>query len=130
MAVEVPGLQLSFQAAADLSAYQYRFVKLDANGQAALCSAATDIPLGILQDKPAAAGRACNVMLDGRSKIVAGANLAKSDRVGTDSTGRAVALIAGTDTTKYPVGLVVNDNSIANGLADIIFDCKSPHRGT
>lgn len=129
MAVEVPGTQLSFQASADLSAHQYKFVKLDANGQIAVCSAVTDIPIGILQDKPAAQGRAGCVMLNGRSKIVAGANLAKADRVGTDTSGRAVAYIAGTDTTKYIVGTVMNDNSVANGLADIIFDCQNPARG-
>lgn len=130
MAVEIPGSDYSYQAAADLSAYQYRFVKLDSNGQIALCSAATDVPFGILQDKPAAQGRAGRVMHDGRSKLVAGANLAKSDRVGTDATGRGVALVAGTDVTKYAVGIVVNDNSVANGLCDVVFDCKNPGRAT
>lgn len=130
MAYEIPGQMISFQAAADLSAYQFRFVKLDANGQVNICSAATDIPIGILQDKPAAQGRAANVMLDGISKVVGGANLAKGDQVGTDNQGRAVALVAGTDTTKYAVGQIMEDNSVAGGLCTINFDCRAPKRAT
>jgi hypothetical protein len=129
MAYEIPGQMVSFQAAADLSAYQFRFVKLDANGQVALCSAVTDIPIGVLQDKPGAQGRACNVMLDGITKIVGGANLAKGDQVGTDTTGRAVAYVAGTDTTKYPVGQILEDNSVAGGLCTMVFDAKKAARG-
>ena len=128
MAYEVPGTMLTFQAAADLSAQQFRFVKLDANGQVAAISAVTDIPIGVLQDKPAAQGRACNVMLDGVSKVVGGGNLAKADQVGTDSQGRAVAYVAGTDTTKYKLGQILEDNSVAGGLCTMAFDCKNPTR--
>lgn len=128
MAWEIPGQQIPFQAAADLSAQQFRAVKLDSNGQIAAIAAVTDIPLGILQDKPGAAGRAGCVMLDGVSKMVAGANLAKGDRVGVDATGRAVAYVAGTDTTKYAIGTVLEDNSVANGLVTVMFDCKNPAR--
>lgn len=128
MAWEIPGQQIPFQAAVDMSDWQFRGVKIDANGQIAKISAVTDIPLGILQDKPGAQGRAGCVMLDGVSKMVAGANLAKGDRVGIDTTGRAVAYIAGTDTTKYAIGTVLEDNSVANGLVTVMFDCKNPGR--
>lgn len=128
MAYEIPGQQVSFQAAADLSAQQFRFVKLDANGQVAAISAVTDIPIGILQDKPAAQGRAACVMLDGISKVVGGANLAKSDQIGPDAQGRAVAYVAGTDTTKYKLGQILEDNSVAGGLCTVAFDCKSANR--
>ena len=129
MAYEIPGKQISLQAAADLSDWQFRFVKLDSNGQVAKVSAVTDIPIGVLQDKPAAQGRAANVMLDGVSKIVGGGNLAKGDQVGPDSTGRAAAYIAGTDTTKRIVGTILEDNSVANGICTMLFDCKSTARG-
>jgi hypothetical protein len=129
MAYEIPGQLVSFQAAADLSAKQFRAVKIDANGQIAAISAVTDIPIGILQDKPAAQGRAGGVMLDGISKWVGGANLAKGDRVGVDSQGRCVAYVAGTDTTKYIVGTVLEDNSAAGGLCTVAFDMKNANRG-
>ncbi len=128
MAYEIPGQMVSFQAAADLSAQQFRFVKLDANGQVAAIAAVTDIPIGILQDKPGAQGRACNVMLDGISKLVGGANLAKGDQIGPDAQGRGVAYVAGTDTTKYKAGQVLEDNSVAGGLLTVAFDCKSINR--
>lgn len=124
MATERPGTSASFQAAADLSDWQFRFVKLDANGQVAKITANTDIPLGVLQDKPAAQGRAANVMLDGRSKIVGGANLAKGDTVGTDATGRAIA-----KSSASSCGIIVTDNSVAGGLCSMEFDCKSQKAG-
>lgn len=130
MAVERPGTLASYQAAADLSDWQFRFVKLDANGQIAKITAATDIPFGILQDKPAAQGRAGAVMLDGMSKLVGGANLAKGDIIGTDNQGRGVAVVAGTDTTKYSVGIVRTDNSVAGGLCSVEFDCRKPGRAS
>lgn len=130
MAYEIPGQQVSFQAAADLSAQQFRFVKLDANGQIAAITAVTDIPIGVLQDKPGAAGRAGCVMLNGISKIVGGANLAKADQVGPDAQGRAVAYVAGTDTTKYKVGQILEDNSVAGGLCTMVFDCSAASRAT
>lgn len=124
MAAERPGTSVSYQAAADLSAAQFRFVKLDANGQVALITANTDIPFGILQDKPAAQGRAANVMLDGRSKIVGGADLVKAQTVGTDNEGRAIS-----KSVASSCGIVVTDNSVAGGLASIEFDCKSQKSG-
>lgn len=130
MAVERPGTMMTYQAAADLSDWQFRGVKLDANGQIAKISAVTDVPLGILQDKPAAAGRAGAVMLDGMSKVVGGANLSKADIIGFDAQGRAVAYVPGTDTTKYGVGICRLDNSVVGGLASIEFDCKKPSRLT
>lgn len=128
MAVERPGTLASYQAAEDLSAWQFRFVKLDANGQIAKITAVTDIPFGILQDKPAAQGRAGAVMLDGMSKLVGGANVAKGDVIGSDNQGRGVAYVPGTDTTKYSVGMCRTDNSAAGGLISIEFDCKQPTR--
>lgn len=130
MAYEIPGQQISIQAAADLSAQQFRAVKLDANGQIAAITAITDRPHGILQDKPGAQGRAGCVMLDGVSKMVGGANLAKGDLVGVDNQGRAVAVVPGTDTTRYIIGTVLEDNSVAGGLITIQFDCKNPGRAS
>lgn len=124
MAAERPGTSASYQAAEDLSGWQFRYVKLDANGQIAKITANTDIPFGILQDKPAAAGRAGNVMLDGRSKIVGGANLVKGETVGTDAEGRAISKSVASSN-----GIVVTDNSVAGGIASIEFDCKSQKSG-
>lgn len=127
MAVEQPGQAESLQAAADLSDWQFRFVKLDANGQVAKVTANTDQPYGILQDKPAAQGRAAYVMINGISKLVGAANLAKGDFIGTDATGRGEAVAFAT-ANRSIVGTCRTDNSVANGLISVRFDCSNPAR--
>lgn len=129
MAFEMPGMVVPREAAGDLSAAQYKFVKLDSNGRVAVCTAATDKPFGILQDKPAALGRVAQVMVYGVSKVQGDANLAKGDQVGTSADGQAAAYVPGTDTTKYIVGEVLEDNSVAGGFASIAFNCLGAGRG-
>lgn len=129
MAYEIPGTLITLEASADLSAKQFYFVKLDSNGQVAVCAAVTDIPVGILQDKPAAANRACTVMVDGISKVSSDAALTPGNQIGCSADGQAAAYAAGTDTTKYIVGQVLVGSGAAAGLATVLFDCKSPARG-
>jgi len=129
MAFEVPGFQFSFEAGADLSAHMHKFVKLNSSGQVVLCAAVTDRPIGILQNKPNAVGVPASVMINGISKLIAGANLAKADQIGTDAAGLAAVYAPGTDTTKYVVGIVLDDNSATNGLVSVLFDCANAQRG-
>jgi len=128
MAFEIPGLQITLEAAADLSAHQYKFVKLDSNGRAAAIAAATDIPVGILQDKPSALGRQCTVMVDGISKVQADAALTPGLQIGTSADGQADAKTVTTDATEYVVGQVLLGAGAADGIATVLFDCKAPHR--
>ncbi len=98
MAYEVIVLDISLVAAADLSASQYRFVKVDANGKAAL-AAAGENAIGVLQDKPVA-GQTATVRLYGISKVMAGAAIAKGAAVASDANGKAkTAVSARTDTS-------------------------------
>ena len=53
----------------------------------------------------------------------------KGDQIGTDAAGLGAVYVPGTDTTKYIVGQVMDDNSAANGYASVIFDCKNAQRG-
>ena len=83
----------TFKAAADLSAAQYHFVKLNATGGIVLCDSADDVPIGVLQDDPAG-GQDGNVMLSGTTKLevergAAGTAVAIGDRIGTGGNGRA-----------------------------------------
>ncbi|RJX20297.1 MAG: hypothetical protein C4563_06460 [Desulfobulbus sp.] len=70
MATENRVLDVSFGAAEDLSNDQYRIVVLD-TGKVRRPNAATDHPLGVLQNAPAA-GEAAVVRLIGISKIQLG----------------------------------------------------------
>jgi hypothetical protein len=129
MAYEIPGFQFSLPAGADLSAHQYKFVKINSSGQCVLCAAVTDKPIGILQNDPPAAGVAANIMVNGISKLKAAANLAVGDQIGTDAAGLGAANVPGTDTTKYTVGEVIGDNTVANGVVSVLFNCAGAGRG-
>lgn len=121
----VPGLK----AGEDLSAAsaQFKFVKLSAAGTVVLCTGATDVPVGVLQNRPAN-GAGADVCAWGISKVQGDGNLAVDNLIGTSSDGQAAALTPGTDTTKYVVGRVLVDNAAAAGLCTALINCLTPGR--
>jgi hypothetical protein len=121
-------VKYSFEAAADLSAKQFYFVKLATGGKVDVCAAATDVPIGVLQNKPTS-GQTAEVTVLGITKVSGDADLAIGNLIGTSSDGQAAAYAAGTDTTKYVVGQVMIDNSAAAGLITATINCMNPHRG-
>lgn len=88
MSFESTLLKFSYPASADLSAKQYRFVKITSL-QLAVC-ARGDKALGILQDKPAAAGRAGVVGFSGVTKVVLGGSVTAGNDVISDANGAGV----------------------------------------
>jgi len=130
VAYEIPLFSITLPAAADLSAHQYKFVKLNSSGQVAAIAAATDIPLGVLQDKPNAAGAAAEVAVIGVTKLQGDADLVRGNLIGTSADGQADAKTPGTDTTEYVVGQVLEDNSAAGGLITALINCAAPHRAS
>jgi len=129
MAYEIPGNQITLEAAADLSTHQFKFVKLDNTGKMVAMAADTDIPIGILQDKPNAAGKVGTVMVDGISKLSSNAALTAGNLVGSSADGQGAAYASGSDTTKYIVGHVLKGSGAADGMATVLFDCRAPNRG-
>jgi len=129
MAYEISNysVKITLVAAADLSALQYTFVKLNASGQAAAAAAATDIPIGVLQNAPTS-GQEAEVLVVGGTKIVAGAAIGEGALVGTSATGRAVALVAGTDTTKYVVGTLLTESGASGDIVTAVINCANPGR--
>src|SRR5574337_1127881 len=101
--IAIPGLK----AGADLSAKQYYFVKLSADKTVVVCAAATDIPIGVLQNKPDASGKAAEVVAVGVTKVSGDADLDAGHLIGTSGDGQADRKLPGTDTTEYTVGQVV-----------------------
>lgn len=75
MSTEQQVLRVAYEAAEDLSLFQYHFVALNSSGQAKLLDTANEIAHGVLQNEPTA-GQAANVMILGVSKVVANAALA------------------------------------------------------
>ena len=107
---------LSGEASADLSASQYCFVRLDTSGQVAVAGAGEEAN-GILQDKPAAIGRACSYAIGGVSKVRAGAAIGDGVKVMSDSTGRAIAGTA----TNFILGWTRTAAAAADEVIEMIF---------
>jgi hypothetical protein len=129
MAYEISNysVKVTLVAGADLSSKQYTFVKLDSSGQAVAAAAATDIPIGVLQNAPTS-GQEAEVLVVGGTKITAGAAIGEGALVGTSSTGKAVALVAGTDTTKYVVGTLLTESAADGNIVTAVINCANPGR--
>lgn len=129
MATEIPIVTASFEANADLSTKQFHFVKMDgANARKIVaCSAVTDRPIGVLQNNPGL-GKMATVMMLGQTKLVADVNLAPNAEIGTSADGQAIAVVDGTDTTKYKVGFVLDENTVAGGIISAWINCMSAGR--
>lgn len=91
MSTQVP-VCITLKAAADLSTKQYHFVELTASDTVNACNGTTDKAIGILQNKPTAAGQPAVVAIAGVSKLVAGGALATAGSyLATKADGRAQA---------------------------------------
>lgn len=121
--VKLPG----FTASADLSTHQYKFVKISGVQTVTVCAAATDRPIGVLQNAPAS-GQAAEICVVGISKVSSDAALARDVLIGTSADGQADAKTPGTDTTEYVCGVVLIATGAANDLATCLIDCMAPHR--
>lgn len=115
---KIPGLT----ASADLSTHQYKFVKLSGEKTVTVCAAATDLPIGVLQNTPGSA-QAAEVAYSGVTKVIGTADLNFNDQIGTSSGGHAVAKTAGT--TDYIVGRVILGNSVAGGYLTAVINCAT-----
>lgn len=129
MAYEIAGyaVKITLPAGADLSTKQYYFVKVNTSGQAVLCAAATDRPIGVLQNTPES-GEEASVLVVGGTKVVASASLDEGVLIGTTSTGKAGAKVPGTDTTNYAVGTVILAAGADNEILTAVINCANPHR--
>lgn len=114
-------------AAADLSALQYTFVKKNSTGGIVAVAAATDIPYGVLQNKPTSGG-VCDIVLLGGTLLKAGALINAGVLIGTGSTGKAVALAAGTDGTKYLLGQLCDGAGADGDIVAAVVNCINPAR--
>jgi hypothetical protein len=125
MATEISAYAVKYTAVAgaDLSTHQYKFVKQNASGQVILCAAVTDKPIGVLQNAPKS-GEEAEVVVIGGTKIKGGEALAVDSTIGTDASGTAQVVVAGTETTVYAVGRVILSATTASGgLASALVNC-------
>ena len=113
MATEQVLTTITLPAGADLSTHQYKVVKLNSSGQVILMAAASDFPLGILQNKPTS-GQAATVVVSGVSKAVAGGSITMGGATGrvvsADGTVTAASAL-GTNPTFQTVGMALKGAS-------------------
>lgn len=80
---------INAEAGQDLSAKQYHFGTIAADGQVDPTGAGL-LADGVIYDNVAAAGRALALVIDGVAKVKAGAAITRGDLVAADSAGKAV----------------------------------------
>jgi hypothetical protein len=103
--------KVTLEAAADLSSHQYRYMKIDSNGKAALVTSANDVVIGILQNAPESGQEASIALLGtgGISKVVLAATIATVgaiaavEYVGASDNGKAQVAVSG----QHPAGIFV-----------------------
>ena len=87
----LPGMDDSYKAAADLSAKRWYFVKLSAAETVNVTTADTDIPIGILQDKPDTAGDSAKVRIEGLSLLKLGGTVTRNTYIMSHTDGTGIA---------------------------------------
>jgi hypothetical protein len=128
MAYEISNysVKVTLVAGADLSAKQYNFVKLNSSGLAVVVAAATDLPIGILQNAPLS-GQEAEILVSGGSKLVLGGTVAIGAVVGTSSAGAGVAIVHGTDTTKFALGQALLGGA-SGEIVTVVVACSNAGR--
>ena len=81
-------------AGEDLSAAQFKFVTLEADGQADLADSAGETCYGVLLNQPIA-GKAATVCVAGKVMVEAGGTIAAGDNVAAAADGTAVTATTG-----------------------------------
>ena len=117
MAYSESTTMISLPASTDLSASQYCFVSITTSGEVELTGAAGSA-VGILQNKPAAQGRAAEILIGGVSKLVCGASAIRAGyNLASAASGQGAEA-----TTGDPVqGLIIETASNVNEIATVVF---------
>jgi len=87
------GFEMTWPAAADLSDYQYRFMKADSNGRVNIIAAVDDIVVGVLDNDPAALDRGARIIHSGVCKLVTDGSstaITRGNWLASNATGKGV----------------------------------------
>ena len=122
-------ISTTFNAGADLSSAQYKFVKVEAvTGDVILVAGATDRPVGVLQNAPKE-NEAAQVTIAGGTKVQAGGVAAAGNSLYSSAAGLAVTLVeGGTGAAAYVVGTYLETTANAT-ITSAVINCASAARG-
>lgn len=82
--------ELTLIAGESLESAKYHIGQLDASGNAEIGESATDLIIGVIQNKPASGGNAL-IRFQGTSKVLSGGSVSIGDFITSDSSGHGVA---------------------------------------
>lgn len=116
MAVEEGVRSITLPASGDLSSSQYFFGAVNTSGQVAACGDGAKAD-GVIYNDPAAAGRATQLAIAGRVKVVAGGAVTVGDDISSDSSGRAVPVVSG----DFTLGTALEAATAAGDVISILF---------
>ena len=107
MAYQQAQTNITLKAGADLSAKQYLFVKIDANGDAVLAGNGENA-IGVLQNAPAS-GEAANIAVAGVSKVIIGdtTSLDSGVVISSDANGKATLGVS----TDFALAILIEDTT-------------------
>ena len=121
MAYENPGKVITIEAGGNLSSDQYTLMVLASDGQVDQSSnTSTNTPIGVLQNKPAAAGRAATIMVSGVTKVIAGETIAIGDLVCQSSVAAGRVDTAGTSTDVI-IGMATLGGAVGETISVLLF---------
>jgi hypothetical protein len=132
-------ITLNTIASGTTAALSFTSASFGAGGPVAtICAAATDRPLGILQNQPtlrtAASGTVealaeAEVTVSGVSKVLAGGTITAGAVISVSSTGAAVAITPGTSgsTTSYILGTAIT-SGVAGDIITVAVNCSASAR--
>ena len=109
----------TFKAENTFASAQYYFAEVSGDNQVDICDAAADIPIGIIQNKPAA-GQSAIVRVFGRSKVSSDEALTAGWLVGPAADGQADRKIPATDVSEYYGAIVLRGSSAAAEMAEVM----------
>jgi hypothetical protein len=115
MGYGIPNMSGTFKSTtADMSAYQFHIAKFSATRTVTVAAAATDLVIGIINNKPYAdtatrGGYDVKVIMSGEAKMVAGGSISAGAFVVADASGHGVSATLGTTTTNVAVGRALED---------------------
>lgn len=117
MAYEMDVLDITLLAYTDLSSYQYCFVKMQADNTVTVCGNG-EKAIGILQNKPTAAGQAARVRVFGVSRLEMQATVGYGAYVGSQASGEGVAVAS--DTNLYCAICLQGETLVAHEFCTVM----------
>ena len=122
-------VKVSRVAGEDLSAEQYKFVKLDnGTGNVVAVDGATDRPFGVLQNDPAS-GEIAEITIVGGTKVECGGSASVGQPLFANASAAAVTLVVGgSGSAAYLVGTFVED-AASGAISSAVIDCANAGRG-